>query len=485
MRFLNKKNVIVLLFIISLLSINFYYIKNLFLFFIEIIMSLILLIILYYKKLKKIENIFLLVGSFFGLLFVVIIPFCKVPDENAHFSRAYSISNGEFISKEINGKAYTLVPFKIQDICKVNNYYDYINILKNNNTEQSFFSNTALYNFIVYIPQTIGIILSKYLNLNPLFMIYFSRLFNLICYLSLIYFSIKIIPFFKEVIMTISLNPLALQEGASISSDSLTISISIFLISYLFYLYNKRELLKNKEYFILFVTSIICSLCKIVYLPLCFLIILLPNYKFLNKKDKIIKKYLIIISSIIVNLLWTKIASRYLIEYNPGVDSINQIKNIFNNPFKYLLIIIRSFKYYGINYMKSLFGSYISIYNVYLGNIYSSFSVLFLLFFSLFDNHKKDLITLKNRIYIILVFISIILLIFTSLYVQWTPLKNNVVEGVQGRYFIPLLLLIPFMLINNKTNKIILNKSIFKSFLLIYLIFQNINAIILVVKAYL
>ena len=113
MRFLNKKNVIVLLFIISLLSINFYYIKNIFLFFIEIIMSLFLLMILYFKKIKKIENQFLLFGSFFGLLFIIVIPFCKIPDENAHFSRAYSISNGEFISKEVNGEAYTLVPFKI------------------------------------------------------------------------------------------------------------------------------------------------------------------------------------------------------------------------------------------------------------------------------------------------------------------------------------------------------------------------------------
>ena len=31
------------------------------------------------------------------------------------------------------------------------------------------------------------------------------------------------------------------------------------------------------------------------------------------------------------------------------------------------------------------------------------------------------------------------LLIYTSLYVQWTPLKYNIVNGIQGRYFIPLL----------------------------------------------
>ena len=31
-------------------------------------------------------------------------------------------------------------------------------------------------------------------------------------------------------------------------------------------------------------------------------------------------------------------------------------------------------------------------------------------------------------------------LIFTSLYVQWTALRNEVIEGIQGRYFIPLII---------------------------------------------
>ena len=38
------------------------------------------------------------------------------------------------------------------------------------------------------------------------------------------------------------------------------------------------------------------------------------------------------------------------------------------------------------------------------------------------------------------IFTGTILLIFSALYAQWTPVGNDVVKGVQGRYFIPLLL---------------------------------------------
>ena len=45
---------------------------------------------------------------------------------------------------------------------------------------------------------------------------------------------------------------------------------------------------------------------------------------------------------------------------------------------------------------------------------------------------------------------SVIILIFTSLYVQWTPFRNPVINGVQGRYFIPILLIILLVLKPNK-----------------------------------
>ena len=49
-----------------------------------------------------------------------------------------------------------------------------------------------------------------------------------------------------------------------------------------------------------------------------------------------------------------------------------------------------------------------------------------------------------------------VLLIYTSLYVQWTPASNGVSQiteiiGIQGRYFLPIL---PIMMVSFQLNKI-------------------------------
>ena len=49
------------------------------------------------------------------------------------------------------------------------------------------------------------------------------------------------------------------------------------------------------------------------------------------------------------------------------------------------------------------------------------------------------------------VVLIIIALTFTSLYVQWTPLRKASIDGIQGRYFIPLLFPIALILPKIKT----------------------------------
>ena len=59
----------------------------------------------------------------------------------------------------------------------------------------------------------------------------------------------------------------------------------------------------------------------------------------------------------------------------------------------------------------------------------------------------------KDKLVNGIIFISTIILMFTSLYVQWTPLGASFIDGVQGRYFIPLLIPIA-ILANNSYIKI-------------------------------
>ena len=55
------------------------------------------------------------------------------------------------------------------------------------------------------------------------------------------------------------------------------------------------------------------------------------------------------------------------------------------------------------------------------------------------EEDKSIILNKKDKIIIGIAIILCILLIFAGLYVQWTISRFNRVEGIQGRYFIPIL----------------------------------------------
>ena len=52
-----------------------------------------------------------------------------------------------------------------------------------------------------------------------------------------------------------------------------------------------------------------------------------------------------------------------------------------------------------------------------------------------------------------LVFLGGTGLICASLYVQWTSLENEIIEGIQGRYFIPLIIFPALLIVYNNDKK--------------------------------
>ena len=61
------------------------------------------------------------------------------------------------------------------------------------------------------------------------------------------------------------------------------------------------------------------------------------------------------------------------------------------------------------------------------------------------DNYEKIDLTRLEKWFMIFIVISTIILMSTSLYLQWTPVGSRLIEGIQGRYFIPLFALLAFV----------------------------------------
>lgn len=432
-----------------------------------------------YNKINK-HKLYLLLIIPIGLMFMFLIPIGRVPDENAHLFRTYEVSMFHFKSELKDDKGGRDLPNGVSNLFDYEKdyikYKDEMNDLKStpdNLKSFAIFTNTSLYSFICYLPQSIGVFIGKNLNLNPLITAYLGRLTNFIIAVIIVTFAIKIFPGNKNILFFIALMPMFIQEMISLSPDALTNALSMLLISYILYLKNKDKIINKKELITIALICIILSQCKIVYLPLCLSVFILPAKLFKSNKDKYIKIGIIAVLTVTLNLIWLTISSKYLIEFNQGVNSGEQIKYVLSNPINYLLIIFRTIKNKILFYLKGIVGIELCYFDVVISKIFMIIFYPILLFNIIVNNYKLDK---KNIFLLIFIIFSVIMLIFTSLYVQWTPLKNVVIDGVQGRYLIPILSYCSLFIClkNNKLNKY---KNIFNYYAYFLIILINIIAI--------
>ena len=433
-----------------------------------IFMYLLIKIYKYCKKketnLKK-EYVFLGLSLTIGLILV----FINVPqiryDEHAHFWRTYEISRGNIISKTTNKLPVSIIDlFKTQDGNYPNRNFDYKDLREkikdklNKEDEIEFpVGATGSLTPISYLPQVIGVELGKILNLSPIMILWLGRITNLLAYVALIFIAIRIMPSerWKKIIMIIALFPMSLNLAATLSPDTVILAFTLLAISYTMHLKYKVEKIELKQIALLGILFMIPTVCKIVYFPICLLVLLLPKEKFENKAKHILAYIITLITVFVPYILLNKIVK--LGDYAIAIRSNMMEQCLFTASD-----IVRDFGT-AINTMYSEFSTYffemIGGWNTI--ELISIF-IFMILLFEMFDESKEKEYQFmkKEKIVIWIICIIEILGVIAAMYLGWTQAKQTVVEGVQGRYFLPTIPLICLVLSKNKIKSKIKNKDI-------------------------
>lgn len=435
-----------------------------------------------FDKKLKIETYFLLFSILFGMFYIFGFPPSQLPDDESDYLRTLEVSKFELTTPQKGEKVGRYLSTNIRKVYSAKSYSD---VLKNKdlkfNKEKKFYNyaNKSLYSFICYIPQAIGVFIANLFGAPILIQIIFGKLFNYIFYVILIYFAIKYIPVKKELLFFISLLPISLQEATSLSPDAMIISTIVALLSFVLYQrQSKKTEMSTKNKILLGILAVVISLCKIVYLPLIFLIFLIPDNKFRTKKEKFIYCGIICLISVFLNLYWLSISSRYLAAFHSRSNSSLQLSYILHHPISYCIILFRTVSLFIIDYLQQMVGSSLGSFIVPTSPIMVLVSIILLykLICKTSIGEKKLFKNFEN-LYIAILLIGTVLLLFTSLYMQWTGYRNNVIEGVQGRYFIPLIPIVSMLFMKEK--EITYNKK------LMYIVFFiGIMSIIAIYKTF-
>ena len=425
----------------------------------------------------KTERIFLFISILIGLLLVFVTPPMAVPDENTHFVNAYAFSKGIFFPDVVNGQVGIRISKTIVDLIDTNkdkftgfenrqNYKQFYldSWFEQDPTEMVFYVSQRTINPIGYIVSGIGMafgsFISKPFSVNtPYNLLLFGRIFNLMFYIYITYWAIKITPFYKRTMLLLSLMPMSIFLAASLSYDAIIIPVCFLLFSYWykFICFPEGGIFSKQDILVVILLSVFIGGIKSAYIPLLLILFSIPKARFKNTKNFSIVMVLIIFCTLAAYFIpfflklisnGGDIISKYdeyvILQKDFLANHITLIPSILFNT-------IRDLRTY---YLSSIFGN--------LGNLDTNFPfplvIMYYLFFALvniIDACEAGYLSWKYKISSISSVFIVVVGMYYYMYIYWTSIPAivgvgaNYVSGIQGRYFIPLILFVVILFSNS------------------------------------
>jgi len=424
-------------------------------------------------KKVNLERIFLVAVLFTGMAYVVLMKPGIVPDEAAHYRSAYAYSN--LVLGEGNGVGNPVV-MRDEDAGFYNRIrkadpdpFEYQRMLKefgrsaHSTGMQEINKSPVQAPAFLYFPQAVGITAGRLLNLNASTVFYLGRIFNLLVFALMAHWAIKKMPFYKMSIFAIVMMPMTGQLIGSYSYDAIIIGLALMLVAAILdYAYGKAN--EPKDFIIIGVLCILLGCSKAgAYVPLCALILLIPRKKFATKKNWLLFLGGTLLSTVLVCVLISMNQVTSSVGTAPqvaeSVEAGYTVGWVFQNPKEFILLLLNTIYKEGDFIVNSLIGKDLGWFNYPIQMVLvSGFLLVFLLSAIHVPGGENGIVVeWKTKVGVLIALVLSGGIIAAAMLLTWTPLSSETIQGIQGRYFIPLLLPLVLCL---KNHTLVLKKSI-------------------------
>jgi uncharacterized membrane protein len=403
----------------------------------------------------------LILGAIGSIPLVLLTPPFQVPDEVQHFYRAYQLSEFRMRAEVQNGVAGGTLPDSLPELVKSSVYTSdgifypatpapVSNTLKLasiplNGSARRFVAirGSAGYSPLPYVPQILGIALGRLFGLGPLYLLYLGRLFNCLAALGLVGLAVYLMPLAGELVMVVGLLPMSLYLYASLSPDAAVISCAL-LFTALSFTASTRGNWRTWELTMAAVAAAVLCSVKPVYAPIL-LAGVVPGLLRRGSAASVIKSHVILLAVALgVAAGWLVFANSTMTS-SLGVEHPSlQMSFVLHHPALYVHIVIHTL---GIG---PIIGQYLETVGVFgwlsvpllpvFFFVYLLPLVNFLIVWKLVTRGSEERSVLSALWYLGLAVASAFL-VMTALYLVSAQVGQNKITGVQGRYFIPILVL--------------------------------------------
>lgn len=443
--------------------------------------TIILANIAYHIRAKniKLENLFLALAIPFACLYLLCIIPGEAPDENYHYREAYKVSIGDFLFQ--TNKSPLVGERRYSNYGEVKN-----NLLKvDEESDEMMEHSTLIYSPLLYLASGFGVFIGHILNLTVLGTKYVGSFFNMLLFLITGYYTIKLLPYGKYFGIVYLLSPMYLQQATSLSGDAVINATCLLFIAYILNLRHSEKKLEIKDIIVLSILVLFVLISKNAYFPLLLLLLLIrKNVKSMDKKKKIVLIGCLLLSFSIYYCTYNyvlknkeiKTVAQEVIE--TPQHEISKPSYLFSSPTKFIYLILNTLNINLDFYILSFAGQYLGWLDL---QLKSNVIILYLLLFvvSIFFDLEKSKLNNKDRIIMITALIINIAAVMAGLYFNFGDGRGFLIEGVQGRYFIPIIILFFLMLGNKKIELRMENKRLFLASTLLYI---HICAILTIVQ---
>lgn len=425
------------------------------------------------------EKCFLMIAIPFGLCMLLFLSGNGVYDAQAHLAKVYQYSNMLLGAGEEDSDNYTYMRYAdakvgIEKSGVINEQaQEYWRTLKDwewfngqNGMKQSSFHGAATGGTILgYLPNVIGMTVGRILDLGTYPMLYLSKIFGFVVYLSICYWAIKKTPILKTAFAFTAALPMSLYNATGITYDTMTIAATLLMCSYIFIWWERK--LSKIEGGILCIAILFVGGCKGgVFLPLILLLFAVSWSKFRFSLKRTI---------IIVTMLGLA-AGGFIYKYFDILRNALQVAIVSDNPeakygagycFAYPLSFIkmmtRSIIIRGDAYLGQLIGDRTAWTRAHIEWVIIIPFIVLLIVSGIRKDNEVDLLSNKRkwliRFLLAAEFVGMHIILMSD-----TKVGSDYIYGVQGRYFIAL---IPLGILSFRENIIYRSqKSIYKMYFL-------------------
>jgi uncharacterized membrane protein len=401
------------------------------------------------------KRFLLAAGLAAGTLLAILFPPFAQPDEPAHFFRAYALATGRATAVVGPQGVGAVLPESLPALAAEFTHgvafhpearvdpaairAAFARPLAPERQAFVDFRTASLVSPLPYLPQAAGIGLGLLLGAPPLALLYLGRLANLGAALCLVAWAVRVAPAYRWFLVLLTLSPMALSLFASLSADALTIATAWAVAAAVARFAFTERTASRSDLAALTVASAALCLTKLVYAPIAAAALLVPARRFPAGRRW---RALSVSGGVIVAAfaLSVALALRVNVANRPGatVDRGAQIEGAVAAPLGVAAVIARDVFVHAPRYAAEALGSRLGWLDTPLPLALLLVQAAVLLALLWTDGGAAPTVGAWPRLALVGLVASSTALVIASQYATWTPLGARFVEGVQGRYFLPL-----------------------------------------------